>query len=104
MTGIDEQEIFVSIVQLAELADWAVKNRIPAKERISAIKELAYIVPLDEQICLDAALIKRLRREMGYADFGLLDAIILATARSIGHKVMTLDSDFEGESDCLIIR
>jgi hypothetical protein len=32
-----------------------------------------------------------------------MDGIILATASSIGQRVLTLDEDFTGEKDCLVI-
>ena len=42
-------------------------------------------------------------KELGHADFGLFDAIIVATARSIGQRVLTFDADFAGESDCMVL-
>jgi predicted nucleic acid-binding protein len=103
MKEIGDEEVFVSIVQLAEIADWAVRNQVPPKDRVTAIKDFARIVPLDEQICLDASTVKHRRREQSYIDFGLLDAIILATARSIGQRVLTFDKDFTGENDCTVL-
>ena len=103
MMEMGGEEAFVSIIQLAELADWAVRNRVSPKDRASSIREIARIVPLDEQICLDASSIKHQRRELGYTDFSLLDGIVLATARSIGQRVLTFDKDFEGETDCTVI-
>lgn len=100
---IGDEEVFVSMVQLAEVADWAVRNRFSSKDRVDVVKEFARIVPLGEQICLDASVAKYRRRQLGHADFGLLDAIILATARSVGQRVLTFDKDFTGESDCLVI-
>jgi len=100
---IGDEDVFVSIIQLAEVADWALRNRVSSKDRVAAIKEFAHIVPLDEQICLDAPAIKYGRRASGYADFALLDAIILATARTIGQRVLTFDKDFTGEDGCLVI-
>ena len=47
--------------------------------------------------------IKYRRRELGHTDFGLLDAIVLATACSIGQRVLTFDEDFVGESDCIVL-
>ena len=101
---IGDGEVFVSIVQLAEVADWAVRNKVSPKERVAAVKEFARVVPLDEQICLDAAEIKAGRREKGYVDFGLLDGVVLASARSIGQRLLTLDRDFAGEADCQVER
>jgi predicted nucleic acid-binding protein len=97
------EEAYISIIQLAEVADWAERNRAPPEERIDAVKEIARIVPLDERICLDAAKIKRARRKAGFESFGLIDGIILATARSIGQRVLTFDKDFQGEEDCILI-
>lgn len=101
--AIGDGEAYVSIVQLAEVADWANRNGAPPKERVDAVRELARIVPLDEGICLDAAAIKRQRCKTGHDDFGLIDGIILASARSIGQRVLTLDDDFLGEDDCVVI-
>jgi len=103
MREVGDEEVFVSIVELAEVSDWAVRNRASAKDRVTYIKDFARIVPLDEQICLDASQIKHRRRELGYTNFSLLDSIILATARSIGQRVLTFDKDFEGETDCIVI-
>jgi len=33
----------------------------------------------------------------------LTDGIILATARSIGQRILTLDGDFVGENDCVFV-
>ena len=91
------------MVQLAEIADWATRNKAPPEERVEAVKEIARTVPLDERICLDAAAIKQARRRGGHVDFGLIDGIILATARSLGQRMLTFDEDFEGETDCLVV-
>ncbi len=103
LRAIGDEETFVSIIQLAEVADWAQKNKLPAKERVTAIKDFARIVQLEEQICIDASEIKYRRREMGYSDFSLIDGIILATARLIGQRLLTFDGDFAGESDCVLL-
>jgi len=102
-TEIGDEEVYVSMIQLAEIADWATRNKAPPEERVKAVKEMARIVPLDERICLDAAAIKQRRRKASHDDFGLIEGIVLATARSIGQRVLTLDEDFAGENDCLVI-
>ena len=101
---IGDEEVYVSIVQLAEISDWAFKNKVPAEERIQAVKEIARMVPLDEEICQNAAEIKQRHRKAGRNKFGIIDGIILATARSLGQHVLTLDEDFAGEKDCVIVK
>lgn len=103
LRAIGDEETFVSIIQLAEVADWAQRNQLPVKERVAAIKDFARIVPLEEQICVDASEIKRRRRQIGYSNFSILDGIILATARLIGQRLLTFDGDFASESDCVIL-
>lgn len=103
MAEVGDEEAYVSVIQLAEIADWATRTGAPPEGRVDALKEFARIVPLDERICLNASEIKHRRRNAGHGDFGLIDGIILATARSIGQRVLTLDTDFSGENDCLVI-
>jgi predicted nucleic acid-binding protein len=100
---IGDEDVYVSVVELAEIAGWATRNGAPPEERVGAVKEMARTVPLDGRICLDAARIKQGRRKAGRDDFGLIDGIILATARSIGQRVLTMDEDFSGESDCVVL-
>ncbi len=101
---VGDEEVFVSVVQLAELADWAVRNRVSPKDRVESVREFAQVVPLDAEICLEAAAIKQRNRERGYSNFSLLDGVILATARSIGQRVLTFDGEFAGESDCIVLK
>ncbi len=103
MKRLGEQLLFVSLIELAEVADWCLRNSIPPEGRITAITEFAQIIPLDEAICKQAAIIKKDRRAKGYADFGLIDGIIVASARAQNQEVLTLDPDFEGEKDCVVL-
>ncbi len=103
LSKIGDEEVYVCAVQLAEIADWAIRNKVPPLDRVALVKELARIVPLDEQICLDAATIMFQRRKAGQNDFGLIDGIVLAGARSLRQRLLTFDRDFAGEDDCLIL-
>ena len=50
------------VVQLAELSDWCIANKVPVRERIGEVKSLANIIPLDEDICLEGSRLKNERR------------------------------------------
>ncbi len=104
MNEVGEQLLFVSLIELAEIADWCLRNSIVAQSRITAITEFAQIIPLDEAICQQAAVIKRDRRAKGYTNFGLIDGIILGSARAKNQGVLTLDPDFSGEKDCVVLK
>jgi len=100
---IEAEEVYMLVVQLGELSDWCIANRRPVKERVEAVKNLANIIPVDEEICLEGSKLKNERRKKGFAGFGLLDGLVLAAARSVGERVLTFDRDFAGEEDCVVI-
>jgi len=100
---IGAEEVYMLVVQLGELSDWCIANRRPVKERVEAVKNLANIIPVDEEICLEGSKLKNERRKKGFAAFGLLDGLVLAAARSVGERVLTFDRDFAGEEDCVVI-
>jgi predicted nucleic acid-binding protein len=100
---IGEEDLYVLVVQLAELSDWCIVNNVPVRERIEEVKNLANIIPLDEDICLEGSRIKNERRKKGFGSFGLLDGLLLAAARSVGERVLTFDRDFAAEEDCLVL-
>ena len=100
---IGAEEVYMLVVQLGELSDWCIANRRPVKERVEAVKNLANIIPVDEEICLEGSKLKNERRKKGFRSFGLLDGLVLAAARSVGERVLTFDRDFEGEEDCILI-
>ena len=101
---VGDSQIFVSHIQLAELADWAVRSGAPAAERLDAVEQMASVAPLEKEICLEAAAIKSKKRKKGASGFGIIDGIVLATARSLGQSLLTFDTHFEGEEDCMVLR
>jgi predicted nucleic acid-binding protein len=100
---IRSEELYLLIIQLAELSDWCIRNSVPPTERIGAVKQFASIVPLDEGMCLEGSKIKRGRRRTGHKNFSLLDGLVLAAARSIGERLLTFDRDYMGEKDCVVL-
>lgn len=101
---VGDSQLYVSQVQLAELADWATRAGAPAAERLEAVEQMVTMAPLTKEICLEAAAVKFAKRKKGVSGFGIIDGIILATARSLGQGLLTLDSDFSGELDCTVLR
>ena len=103
-TYIKDEPIFISIIQIGELSDWCLKNRIDPEKRITKLKQILNVIPLNEKICYEAAHIKHMIRKKDVAKFGLLDGIILASARSINQRLLTTDSDFRTIDDAVVIR
>lgn len=102
--NIRDEPLFISMAQIAELGDWCINNDIEPLKRITQIKEIINIIPLNEKICLDAAEIKHGMRKKGAKKFSLMDGIILASARSINQKLLTSDNDFRKVEDAILIK
>jgi len=103
-TYIKDEPIFISIIQIGELSDWCLKNNIDAEKRITKLKQILNVIPLNEKICYDAARIKYTLCKKGIMKFGLLDGIVLASARSINQRMLTTDNDFRTISDTIVVR
>ena len=101
---IKEEPLFISLIQIGELSDWCLKNHIDPEKRINKLKQILNIIPLNEKICYDAAQIKYTMRKKGVVKFGLLDGIVLASARSINQRILTMDNDFRTIHDAIVVR
>lgn len=103
-THIKDEPLFISIIQIGELSDRCLKNHIDPEKRITKLKQILNVIPMNEKICYDAAHIKYAIRKKGVTKFGLLDGIVLASARSINQRLLTTDNDFRTISDAVVIR
>ena len=68
------------------------------------LKQILNLIPLNEKICYEGAHIEYRRRKKGVTKFGLLDGIVLASARSINQQLLTTDTDFRTIDDVILIR
>ena len=101
---IKEEPLFISLLQIGEISDWCLKNHINPERRVTKLKQILNVIPLNEKICYDAAHIKFNTRKKGVTKFSLIDGIILASARSINQKLLTMDNDFRTFNDAIVIR
>ena len=92
---------FTSAICLAELSEWIERERLDGKDKLNAVKSLSSIIGLDEETLLLAGILKVEKRKR-VKGFGLLDAIVLATAKQYGLKIVTGDKHFSGENAILL--
>ena len=100
---IKNEPLYISLIQLGEISDWCLKNNINPVERISSLKDIVNIIPLNEDICIEGSRIKFEMRKSGMSNFSLIDGMILASSRSILQQLLTTDSDFSQSEDAVII-
>ncbi len=100
---IKDEALFISVIQIGEISDWCLKNDIGPIERVSQLKRIVNIIPLNEKMCFDGSRINYTYRKEGVTHFSLIDGIILASARSINQNLLTKDTDFEKAGDAIVL-
>ncbi len=90
---LKETQCFTSAISLAELSYWAEKEKIEAEGVFSTVKKLSALLSIDITLLEMAGKIKYKKR-LKMKDFGLIDAIILATSKTYGLNVVTGDKHF----------
>jgi predicted nucleic acid-binding protein len=100
---IKDEPLFISVIQLGEISDWCLKNKINPKNRIDKLKGILNIIPLSEKICLAGSRLKYEMRKQRLTKFSLFDGIILASAQSINQKLLTTDQDFKKAKEAILL-
>jgi predicted nucleic acid-binding protein len=104
LAHIENELLFISIIQLGEVNDWCLANCSDTPKRIAQLKEIVNVIPLNEAICIEASELKHKFRSQKIVKFSLMDGIILASARYIGQKLLTSDTDFRKADDAIMIQ
>lgn len=104
MPHIENELLFISVIQLGEVNDWCIVNCSNPSARISQLKEIVNIIPLNEAICIEASELKHQFRVKKIIKFSLIDGIILASARYIGQKLLTFDTDFRSADEAIVMQ
>lgn len=90
-----DEESVVSTINLAEVYLWVARayDEDTAGEKVATMEKRCHVIQVEREIAIEAAKIKRKER------LGLADSLILATARQVGGRVVTGDSDMKDLRD-----
>jgi len=88
-----------STINLTETYFWVLRHygEKNAEEKRETLKKRCFLIPVDEEIAVEAARLKSGLKT------SLADSLILATARGRGAKVVTGDPDFKQIPDAIFI-
>jgi len=100
--AIKEEDCFVSILTYAEAAVWCRRNGRDFELWKEKLERIANVVEVTHGICAEGARITCETKEKE-TSFGIIDGIILASARSIGQTLTTKDGHFRDFDDAIII-
>jgi len=98
----DELQLYTSPIIVAEICFKSLRTDGKADERMEFIIKRCAVVSFDIKIAVEAAKIHAQNR-VTIHDFGLADAIILASARSRKIKVLTGDPHFKNFKDAVML-
>ncbi|MBI2598188.1 MAG: PIN domain-containing protein [Candidatus Diapherotrites archaeon] len=90
-------QCFTSAISIAELSEWIEKNKLNREHIFHVVKNLSTIIEVNQEQ-LETAGVLKIEKRKAFKDFGLIDAIILATAKQYGLPILTGDKHFEGEN------
>lgn len=101
----NEYEIFTPSIVLVELADAVAKGKIKVNwdELVRFVKLNTKIIDIDDVVAKEAGMIKNNLRKK-HPDFGIIDAIVLATARINNSRLLTGDIHLLNEDDVIDIK
>ena len=100
---INDAQIYTTGVIVAEVSTHFLKKGLHAGEAISAIRSLAQLVHFDFNLGQKSAEIY-IKERKTQGKFGLADAHVVATARTVQAKLITCDYDFLSISEAIVIK
>lgn len=98
----DDSQLYTSPIVIAEIYSKSLRTDGKAEERKDFITKRCAVVALEVNIAIEAAKIHA-ENKVKTPDFGLADAIILASARSRKIKVLTGDPHFKNFKDAVML-
>ncbi len=98
----DDSQLYTSPIVIAEIYSKSLRTDGNAEERKDFIMKRCAVVALDVNIAVESAKIHA-ENKVKTHDFGLADAIILASARSRKIKVLTGDPHFKNFKDAVML-
>ena len=95
-------QLYTSPIVIAEIYSKSLRTDGRAEERRNFIVKRCAVIPIDEEIAVEAAKIHAESKET-MKDFGLADAFVLASARCKSVRVLTGDPHFKDFSESVML-
>lgn len=99
---VSENEIFTSIVTIAEVSSILQKESKNVEEKYTDILNLSKIYFINSEFAKEAGILHaKIRKKI--KDFGMADTIVLLTARKLAAKIVTGDPHFKSFKEAILI-
>jgi Predicted nucleic acid-binding protein, contains PIN domain len=91
---LEKNSSYTSIVSLAELTNWSLKEGRGPKKFVETVRELSSVMNLDDDISILAGKLNYERKKEN-KKWGMLDSFVLATGILYDLGILTSDKDFK---------
>jgi len=91
---LDLAECYTSIVTLAEVVNWSLKEKRDARSLVNMISQLSTVIKVDEDIAAVAGQLN-FERKKANKKWGMLDSFILATGMIYDLAILAKDPDYK---------
>ncbi len=99
---VGNEKCYTSIVSLAEISNWALKQNLDPSGLKEIVTGLAEILDIDIDLAILAGELNY-KMKKTVKDFGMIDSIILATARVYDMKIVTTDRHFKDLENVIML-
>jgi predicted nucleic acid-binding protein len=99
---LSQNKCYTSIVSLAEVTNWSLKEKRNAVFFVDTIGKLSSIINLDDSIAILAGRLNFERKKIN-KKWGMLDSFILATGMAYNLKILAKDPDYRDLKDVEIL-
>jgi predicted nucleic acid-binding protein len=93
-TVLEQDKCYTSMVSLAEMTHWSLKEGRETAFFIDSITKLSTVLNIDNEIAILAGRLN-FERKQSNKKWGMLDSFVLATSIAYNLKIMAKDSDFK---------
>lgn len=99
-----DADLFTHPLVLAELATAALRGRTKDRAAVAEVEAISILQDLTRDDALEGAATWVRLRKAGRDKVSLADCLILATARRVGARLLTSDTDLRREADVIVVR
>ena len=98
----NNNEIFTASATVAEVVSKFLRADKDIKLALTSINNLSVVVDLSQEISFAAGQI-HFEEKKKNKEFGMLDALVAATAKKLGAKILARDNDFKHFKEAVLI-
>lgn len=99
---LEDEKNFTSIVSVAEIVEWCLKNGKDVEYFTNVMKNYSVILNLNEHICKFSGRIN-FERKKKVGGWGMIDLFILATALMYDMQILTGDNHFSDIENAVML-